>query len=184
MFTIDPTVHDDPVQEGSGSDGDVEIVISEGPDPDAQADRSPEPDMADVVPEVRPSARTQAGFAALDLINVRHLHTTSLCDESPSSISQRSVPFNHEDSFVRDHQGDGVAQQHQSCQRLEIVRLTPEDALVQASQGRQGAQASSLGPVHQVRAGSVVGSLDPERGSTCDRHRDAKQEEKDRDGFR
>ena len=141
--TVNPTVHDDPVQEGSGSNGDVETVISEGPGPDAQADRSP--DMADsqVVFEVRPSARTgrfrHSGFDQCS----RHLHTTSLCDESPSSISQRSVPFSHEDSFVGDHQRDGVAQQHQSCQRLEIIRLTPEDALVQAFQGRQGPRTLS-----------------------------------------
>ena len=79
--TVDPTVNDDIVQDGSGSDGDAETVISEGPDPGAQADRSSEPEMAvsQVVPEVRPSARTQAGFAALDLINVRDIFTQRAC---------------------------------------------------------------------------------------------------------
>ena len=79
--TVDPTVNDDIVQDGSGSDGDAETVISEGPDPGAQADRSSEPEMAvsQVVPEVRPSARTQAGFAALDVINVRDIFTQRAC---------------------------------------------------------------------------------------------------------
>ena len=31
----------------------------------------------------------------------------SLCDESPSSISKRSIPFLHEDSLVGDYQRDG-----------------------------------------------------------------------------
>ena len=53
--TVDPTV-----EEGSGSDGDADTVISEAPNPGAQADRSLEPKMvvSQVVPEVRPSART------------------------------------------------------------------------------------------------------------------------------
>ena len=33
------------------------------------------------------------------------------CDESPSSISERSIPFSHEDSSVGDHQRDGAEQQ-------------------------------------------------------------------------
>ena len=77
-----------------------------------RADRSSEPEMAisQVVPEVRLSARTQAGFAALDL------------------ITERCIPVSHEDSFVGDYQRDGAEEQHQSCQRLEVVRLTSEDA--------------------------------------------------------
>ena len=49
--------------------------------PGAQADRSSEPAMAvsQVVPEVRPSARTQAGFAVLDVINVRDIFTQRVC---------------------------------------------------------------------------------------------------------
>ena len=47
--TVDPTVED-----CSGSDGDADAVISEGPDPGAQADHSSEPEIAvsQVVPEV------------------------------------------------------------------------------------------------------------------------------------
>ena len=164
--TIDPMVHDDLVQEGSGSDGAVETVIWEGPDPDAQADHSPEPDMADsqlcpkpIVPEVRPSARTQAGFAALDLINVGDIFTQRACVMKVPPAFLRGAYH----SAMRTALSEIVAQQHQSCQRL-----TPEDALVQASQGRQSAQERSLGPV-QVRGGSVVGSLDPERGNICNR---------------
>ena len=79
--TVDPTFHDDPVQEGVGSDCDAETVISEALDRGAQADLSSEPKMAvsQVVPEVRPSARTQAGLATLDLINVRDIFTQRAC---------------------------------------------------------------------------------------------------------
>ena len=35
--------------------------------------------VSQVVPQVRPSARTQAGFAALDLINVRDIFTQRAC---------------------------------------------------------------------------------------------------------
>ena len=159
----------------------IETVISEGPDPSAQADPSSEPDttVSQVVPEVRPSARTQAGFAALDMINVRDIFTQRACVmKVPPEFLKRSIPFSREDSVVGDYQRDGVGEQHQSRQRLEIVPLTPEDALVQAPQGEQGVQERTLGPVHQVRSGLVVGSLDRERGSVCSRHRDAQQEEK------
>ena len=156
----------------------LKLSSSEGPDPDAQADRSPEPDMADsqVVPEVRPSARTQAGFAALDLINVRDIFTQRAC--------VMKVPPAFLRGACRSAMRTALSEITSGMALRNNTRVVREDALVQASQGRQGAQERSLGPVHQVRAGSVVGSLDPERGSICIRHRDAKQEEKDRDGFR
>ena len=45
--TIDPTIHDDvsTVLDGSRSNGDAETVISKGPAPGAQEDRSSEPEV-------------------------------------------------------------------------------------------------------------------------------------------
>ena len=84
-------------------------------------------------PEVRRSGVDQCS---------RHLHTTSLCDDSHQSISERSIPFSHEDS-VGDCQRDGIGKQYENRQKLEIVRLTPVDAFVQATQ-REGVSKNAL----------------------------------------
>ena len=76
------------------------------PDPGAQADRSSEPEMdvSQVVPEVRTFSTHTGRFhrSGFDQCS-RYFHTTCLCDESPSSIFERSTPFSHEDSSVGDH---------------------------------------------------------------------------------
>ena len=107
----------------------LKLSSSEGPDPDAQADRSPEPDMADsqVVPEVRPSARTQAGFAALDLINVRDIFTQRAC--------VMKVPPAFLRGACRSAMRTALSEITSGMALRNNTRVVREDALVQASRG-------------------------------------------------
>ena len=131
---VRPTLHD------SSHESDTETVISQGPEAgDASTDSlvDSESIVQPLAWDVRPSALTQAGFVALDLINVRDIFTHQAWDEGPSSILTRGVPFCDAARFKRDHFWHGIGQPGENHETMEIVHPPPRMLLFKPLGGRK-----------------------------------------------
>ena len=100
--------------------------------------------------DVRPSELTQVGFVALDLINVLDIFTHRACVmKVPPAFLRGGVP--------RDHFWYGIGQPGENHERHEIVHLPPQNVVVQTNLEEGSGEEQTLGSVHQICSGTVVG---------------------------
>ena len=120
--------------------------------PGAQEDRSSEPEMAvsQVVPEVRPSARTQAGFAALDLINVRDMFTQRACVmKVPPAFLRRAYRSAMRTALLEITSSMELGNNTRVVRGWKLFVLLPKVLLFKPPRW-QGVQERAVGPVHRV----------------------------------
>ena len=86
-------------------------------------------------------------------------HNQELCDEGTSNIPPLCIQVCHEVGVARDHQRHGVPKPFACSQRLEIVHIDPENAVVPTGTRRQSSKKPVIGQVEQVCPWAVAGSV-------------------------
>ena len=138
---------------------ETESIFSAVPESEVGSDEEVEVESeADIAPAmIRPSAHIQEGFISLDMVNVREVITIRSCVMKCFQHSPRCIQVCHEVGVARDHQRHGVPKPFACSQRLEIVHIDPENAVVPTGTRRQSSEKPVIGQVEQVCQWTVAG---------------------------